>query len=75
MILGFPSVGEVHDLHAWALGSKEPVLSAHVVLSHIEADADQVRTSIVSTLDDQFGIEHATIQVETKTCNDAHGHS
>lgn len=74
MMLGLPNVSEVHDLHAWALGSKEPVLTAHIVLSDLHADIDQVRSSIVSALDDQFGIEHATIQVEAKPCEGSHAH-
>lgn len=74
MMLGFSQVEAVHDLHAWALGSKEPVLTAHVVLSDIRADADLVRASIVEALMAQFNIEHATIQVEADTCKDAHGH-
>lgn len=74
MMLGMPNVGEVHDLHAWALGSKEPVLTAHIVLSDPEADTDLVRSSIASALDEQFGIEHATIQVEAKPCDEPHAH-
>lgn len=74
MMLGLPDIGEVHDLHAWALGSKEPVLTAHIVLSDLQADTDKVRSSIVSALDEQFGIGHATIQVEAKACDEAHGH-
>ncbi|MDQ3040419.1 MAG: cation transporter, partial [Pseudomonadota bacterium] len=74
MMLGLPNVGEVHDLHAWALGSKEPILTAHIVLSDVQADIDHVRSSIVSALDAQFGIEHATIQVEAKSCDEPHAH-
>src|SRR3546814_12432752 len=29
-MLAQPDVDAVHDLHAWALGSREPILTAHV---------------------------------------------
>ena len=74
MLLKHPNVGEVHDLHAWALGSKEPILTAHVVLKGLNADSEQVRQSLATALDEQFGIEHATLQVEATACNDGHVH-
>ncbi len=74
MMLAHPGVSTVHDLHVWALGSKEPVLTAHVVLSDLQADIDQIRSSIVSALDAQFGIEHATMQIEAKPCEEPHAH-
>ncbi len=74
MMLKHPNVDEVHDLHAWALGSKEPILTAHVVLKRANADSEQVRQSLATALDEQFGIEHATLQVEATACNDGHVH-
>ena len=68
-------VREVHDLHAWALGSKQAVLTAHVVLSDDESDADAVRRGIAVMLHDRFDIEHATLQVEASPCGDAHLHA
>lgn len=75
MLLKHPGVGEVHDLHAWALGSKQTVLTAHVVLQDTGADSEQVRQSLTAVLEEQFGIEHATLQVEATTCKDNHGHA
>jgi len=74
MMLLHPSVSEVHDLHAWALGSKEPILTAHVVLKAPDEDGDLVRQALAATLEERFGIEHATIQVEAVACDDGHGH-
>ena len=75
MMLSHPSVSEVHDLHAWALGSKEPILTAHVVLKESNADGESVRRALAAALDERFGIEHATLQVEATACNDGHGHA
>lgn len=75
MMLAHPGVGTVHDLHAWALGSKEPILTAHVVLREGAEDVEQVRDSLAATLDERFCIEHTTLQVETSACDDAHAHA
>ena len=74
MMLSHPSVGAVHDLHAWALGSKEPVLTAHIVLDAPTDDVDQVRRTLAAALDEQFGIAHATLQVELVACTAENSH-
>ncbi|MFT4180130.1 MAG: cation diffusion facilitator family transporter [Thermomonas sp.] len=63
-----PGVAEVHDLHVWALGSKEPILTAHVVLADDAGDADAVRIALADLLQERFGIGHATLQVEARHC-------
>ena len=68
MMLSHPSVGAVHDVHAWALASKEPILTAHIVLDAPADDVDQVRRKLAAALDEQFGIAHATLQVELVAC-------
>lgn len=58
-------VTEVHDLHVWALTSGMNVATAHVV-----ADAgrsDEVLAAGRAVLRERFGIEHATLQVESAT--------
>ena len=75
MMLAHPGVGAVHDLHVWSLGSKTPVLTAHVVLREGEADPERLRRTLATALDERFGIEHATLQVELTPCEDGHGHA
>jgi len=67
-ITSHPGVKEVHDLHVWALGSKQPVLTAHVVLDGTEQDADKVRVALADLVHEQFGVDHATLQVEATAC-------
>ena len=74
LLLGHPGVNAVHDLHVWALGSKEPILTAHLVVTDASVDTDQVRRSLAALLDEKFGIEHATLQVETVDCKEAGVH-
>ena len=67
-ITEYAGVKEVHDLHVWALGSKQPVLTAHVVLEGSNGDADTVRQAIAAMLHDRFDVEHATLQIESTAC-------
>jgi cobalt-zinc-cadmium efflux system protein len=68
-MLAHTGVAAVHDLHVWALGSKEPILTAHLVLKEDSEDAEQVRSSMTAVLADKFAIEHATLQVERANCD------
>ena len=67
-----PGVAKVHDLHVWALASRQPVMTAHLVLADPSLDADEVRRSATQMLEDRFHIGHATLQVESSDCAD-HG--
>src|SRR3546814_18127125 len=73
-MLAQPDVDAVHDLHAWALGSREPILTAHVVLVGAKVDAEQVRQSLTGMLEEVFSIHHVTLQVEFEPCEGYHGH-
>jgi cobalt-zinc-cadmium efflux system protein len=66
-ILGQPGVTGVHDLHVWALGSRQAVLAAHVI-TEVGIDAEDLRQRINATLHDSFRIEHSTLQLETSHC-------
>ena len=70
-----PGVATVHDLHIWALGSREPILTAHVLLSLDAGDPDAVRSAMARMLRERFHIDHATLQVETRHCDDGHVHA
>ena len=61
-LCGVPGVTAVHDLHLWTLTSGMHVATAHLVAS---GDTDTVLTSAAATLRRQFGVEHATLQVES----------
>lgn len=61
-------VAAVHDLHVWSLGSRQPVLTAHILLAEGVDDADAVRITVAGVLHDRFGIDHATLQVEARHC-------
>lgn len=61
-------VTEVHDLHVWALASRQTSLTAHVVAAE-GADPEALRRRLAALLHDQFDIEHSTLQVESSPCD------
>ena len=66
-ILAVPGVDGVHDLHVWALATREPSLSAHVVVPEA-VNVERARMTICAALGERFSIHHATIQVESVRC-------
>jgi cobalt-zinc-cadmium efflux system protein len=57
-------VSEVHDLHIWALSTTETALTVHLVRPGCPLDDDWL-AAVADQLHDRFGIEHATIQLES----------
>jgi cobalt-zinc-cadmium efflux system protein len=58
-----PGVTQVHDLHIWALSTKETAMTAHLVMPEIQlTDQDFVR--IYKELKDHHQIDHTTLQIE-----------
>jgi cobalt-zinc-cadmium efflux system protein len=80
-------VVEVHDLHIWEITSGMPAASAHVLVAPGE-DCHAVRADLEDYLSREYGITHATLQVDhaglpaasglirlsqEQHCDDAHG--
>lgn len=67
-LTAIPEIHAVHDLHVWSLSSTSRVLSAHLEVS---ADASISATSPVlhalhAMLEERFGINHATLELEAE---------
>jgi cobalt-zinc-cadmium efflux system protein len=66
-----PEVAGIHDLHIWALSTSAAALTVHLE-THAQTDFSFV-TRIQHQLNDKFGIEHSTIQIEygnqSEQCN------
>lgn len=59
----------VHDLHVWSLCSGHTALSAHVVVADQSlGQAEGLLGELKQRLNDRFGIEHTTIQLECASC-------
>ncbi len=65
-----PGVSRVHDLHVWALSTTRTALTAHLV--HARADADALLREAQAVARD-FGVAHATLQLETAEGPDCPG--
>ncbi len=62
-LLGQQGVSVVHHLHIWSLGAGEIALTAHLVRAG-DADHDAFIDLLNNGLDANFGINHATVQIE-----------
>ena len=59
-----PGVSAVHDLHIWPMSTTETAMTAHLVMP-AGHPGDAFLTSLAHTLEHDFGICHATVQIET----------
>ncbi|MET0386251.1 MAG: cation diffusion facilitator family transporter [Polyangiales bacterium] len=62
-IVETPGVGGVHDLHVWCLTPRQPMLTAHVVLTQAAHGTD-VAKRVGERVHSLHGIDHVTIQPE-----------
>ncbi|GIP31320.1 cation diffusion facilitator family transporter [Paenibacillus sp. J2TS4] len=56
----------VHDLHLWTITSGMDALSCHLVITDL-ADGQEVLQEAIRRVQERFGIDHATIQIEEST--------
>jgi cobalt-zinc-cadmium efflux system protein len=62
-LAALPGVTEIHDLHIWAMSTTENALTAHLVMP-AGHPGDAFLTALCRSLDERFGIHHATVQIE-----------
>ena len=62
-LLEQPGVLSVHHLHIWSLGAGEIAMTAHMVRSD-DGDHDAFIDRLAHALDERFGINHPTLQIE-----------
>ncbi|GIL14880.1 MAG: cadmium, cobalt and zinc/H(+)-K(+) antiporter [Chloroflexota bacterium] len=59
----------VHDLHVWSLTQNLRALSAHLVTDDVTiSEGARVQRQINALLHEQYGIAHATLQLECSGC-------
>lgn len=62
-LCSLPGITAVHDLHIWALSTRETALTAHLVKPDTIED-DALLNEAPKTLRERFGIDHVTLQLE-----------
>jgi cobalt-zinc-cadmium efflux system protein len=69
-LVAVDGVAEVHDLHLWALTSGMNVATAHLVAA--PGASRDVLVAAQATLREKYGVDHATLQVESDAtaCNE-----
>jgi cobalt-zinc-cadmium efflux system protein len=73
-LAALPGIVDVHDLHVWTLTSEMEVASAHLMV-RTGTDTHGVLDQARWLLQERYGLEHATLQVEPEDhrgCDDVH---
>lgn len=59
-----PGVEKIHHVHLWSLSEERVLVTLHAVLA-ADADAPMAAAGIRARLADEFGVGHATLELET----------
>jgi len=63
-------VRDIHDMHIWTLGSGIYALSCHVLVDDVMvSESSRIVGDLKKMLQDDFGITHSTIEVESVSCD------
>ncbi len=68
-VMTVPAVTAVHDLHVWTVTSGFVSLSAHVETDQ-SRDQHEILVDLRRMLHESFNIDHATLQIETRTLHE-----
>jgi len=69
-LLSLPGVTGLHDLHIWGMSTTETALTCHLIMPEGHP-GDAVLNQISQQLEQQFGVHHATIQIELADSEEA----
>ncbi len=64
-------VEEVHHVHVWAITEQRKMATLHARIA-ADAEAPHVIREIKRTLEEEFDLPHATVEIEHGRCADAH---
>ena len=73
-LAALPGVQAVHDLHIWPMSTTETAMTAHLVMPGGHP-GDGFLTDLSHALEHDFGICHATVQIETTDLADLADHA
>jgi len=64
---GIEGVEDVHHAHVWSLDGRQPMMTLHARIA-ADANAAALTSAIRSRLKERYGVDHATIEIETDDC-------
>jgi cobalt-zinc-cadmium efflux system protein len=65
-----PSILSIHHVHVWGLTPQRVMLTMHICVAGDGIDETLVVRQVKKILQDEFGIDHSTIEVEHELCAD-----
>lgn len=65
-----PAVSGIHHVHVWGLTPQDLMLTMHVRMGAQPANPTEVIRGVKEVLQDEYGIGHSTIEIETDDCAD-----
>ena len=72
-LAGLPGVARLHDLHIWPMSTTRSALTAHLVMP-AGHPGDAFLIELQHRLEHEFGISHATVQIEVGDDDACHLH-
>jgi cobalt-zinc-cadmium efflux system protein len=63
---------DIHHVHLWSITQERTMTTLHARIAP-DADPDEITTEIKRKLNDDFGLDHATVEIEVKECRDEVG--
>jgi cobalt-zinc-cadmium efflux system protein len=70
LVANVDGVEEVHHVHVWSITQRRRIATLHACICEGE-DQDRMVRRIKARLKDEFGLDHATVEIERGTCADA----
>ena len=70
LVAGVPGVGEIHHVHIWGLTPQQLMCTMHMTLADDAGTQTEVLRDAKKFLKDEYGIGHATIEVDVDGCAD-----
>lgn len=70
LVAGVPGVRSIHHVHVWGLTPSHLMLTMHVELDDTLTNPTDTVRNVKQILNDDFGISHSTIEVESGECSD-----
>lgn len=74
LVAAVPAVKDIHHVHVWGLTPQYLMLTMHIVLDKMPADATAVVRDVKRRLKAQYSINHSTIEIEVGDCADDDHH-